>query len=139
MLQMQKHESIIDQIVSKNVIRLREERGWSQEDLAKKYGCTFQYVSQMETGRRGFGKNTFNKLMRAFGVTEKELLEMPKGLDTKNLGEAWESFCKLKTGPDNKLFDRVMNVFKGGDPGALKALDGILSVLESQKKESPHD
>jgi transcriptional regulator with XRE-family HTH domain len=68
-------EDIVNKIISRNVMRLREERGWSQKDLAKKYGCTFQYISQMETGHRGFGKRTFRKLMTAFGVNEKELLE----------------------------------------------------------------
>lgn len=68
-------EDIINRIIRGNVKRPRQERGLSQKDLAKKYGCTFQYISQMETGHRAFGKPTFRKLMTAFGVNETKLLE----------------------------------------------------------------
>ncbi|MEU6976518.1 helix-turn-helix transcriptional regulator [Streptomyces sp. NPDC046371] len=32
--------------------RLREERGWTQEDLAGPMGCTSQHISAVETGRK---------------------------------------------------------------------------------------
>jgi|GEM_PF-3940328 tellurite methyltransferase len=36
-------------VLSKNILRYRKEKGFTQEDLAKKLGLTFQAVSKWET------------------------------------------------------------------------------------------
>jgi transcriptional regulator with XRE-family HTH domain len=130
---MTKNSYLPDLIIARNLIRLREERGWSQEDLAGKYGCTFQYISQMETGHRGFGKQTLPKLAKALGVTQKELLEMPKDLSSKELGEQWEKFRELAGSDNADLFERVLNLFSEAEPGAIKTLDGIITIIEKQR------
>ena len=122
--------NLIDLIVSRNVVRLREERGWSQEQLAERYGCSYQYISQMETGHRGFGKKTFKKLIRAFGVTEKELLKMPEGLASKEVEDLWRRFQELHEGQTAGLLNRVIMLLSSEDPGVIKALDGVVTVLE---------
>ncbi|MER6915781.1 helix-turn-helix transcriptional regulator [Streptomyces sp. NPDC000594] len=46
---------------------MREERGWTQEELAERIRCTGSHVSAVETGRRPATKQFAKRLDRAFG------------------------------------------------------------------------
>ncbi|TWJ18073.1 helix-turn-helix domain-containing protein [Geobacter argillaceus] len=59
----------IDRLMGQNLRRLRQERGWSQGDLAEATGTDRRYVSAMENGR-GIGKNLLDRLCRVFEVEE---------------------------------------------------------------------
>jgi transcriptional regulator with XRE-family HTH domain len=55
---------------------LREQRGWSMAQLAKKADVTDAYIAQLETGiRRNPSLQVLKRLARAFGVPVTELLE----------------------------------------------------------------
>ena len=56
--------------------RLREERGWTQAELAKKASVTEAYVSMIEAGKRKSPSlPVLRRLARALGKTMAELLE----------------------------------------------------------------
>ena len=57
-----------------NVRRLRDERGWSQEDYADRAGIHRTYVSDIERGRRNPTITVVEKLAVPFGIGASELL-----------------------------------------------------------------
>jgi transcriptional regulator with XRE-family HTH domain len=61
--------------LGKNVRRLREEKGWSQEDYADRAGIHRTYVSDIERGRRNPTVTVVEKLAGPLGVDASKLLE----------------------------------------------------------------
>ncbi|MFF2080479.1 Scr1 family TA system antitoxin-like transcriptional regulator [Kitasatospora sp. NPDC058162] len=53
----------------------REQRGWTQEQLAELVGCTSSYISALEHGRRKPSQQIATALDRAFGSGEQFLRE----------------------------------------------------------------
>lgn len=58
-----------------NVRRLREEKGWSQEDYADRAGIHRTYVSDIERGRRNPTITVVEKLAGPLGVSAGRLLD----------------------------------------------------------------
>ena len=57
---------------------LRAERGWSQEELAKRSGVCVTSISFIETGKRDnkvIRVETLVKLAKAFGIEPNELIK----------------------------------------------------------------
>jgi transcriptional regulator with XRE-family HTH domain len=61
--------------LGRNVRRLREEKGWSQEDYADRAGIHRTYVSDIERGRRNPTVTVVEKLAAPFAVTAGSLLD----------------------------------------------------------------
>jgi transcriptional regulator with XRE-family HTH domain len=61
----------------KTVLKLlRERKGWSQAELAKRADVTDAYIAQLETGaRENPSLDVLKRLARALGVPAAELLE----------------------------------------------------------------
>ena len=59
----------IDRLMGQNLRKMRQERGWTQGELAELTGTDRRYVSAMENGR-GIGKNLLDRLCRVFAVEE---------------------------------------------------------------------
>ena len=64
----------IRQCLGRNVRRLREEKGWSQEDYADRAGIHRTYVSDIERGKRNPTVTVVEKLAKPLEVTAGELL-----------------------------------------------------------------
>lgn len=61
--------------LGRNVARLREARGWSQSELARRSDVSQAFISSLEGGRRGKAStDTAHALARALGVTVDDLL-----------------------------------------------------------------
>lgn len=60
--------------VGRNMKRLREARGWSQEELADQAGIHRTYVSGVERGVRNPTVTVLEKLAIALGATLPELV-----------------------------------------------------------------
>lgn len=71
----------LQKIVGGNVLRLRQEKGWSQENLAEASGLHRTYISQIETGTRNPTLGIIQRLAQALGVAPHELLQEPQGRD----------------------------------------------------------
>lgn len=65
----------IRQRLGRNVRRLREENGWSQEDYADRVGIHRTYVSDIERGRRNPTVSVVEKLAKPLGVASGRLLD----------------------------------------------------------------
>jgi len=53
---------------------LRDKRGWSQEELAKRAGISRGYLARLETGRHDPTLTMIEKLAKALNVPVTELL-----------------------------------------------------------------
>lgn len=60
-----------------NLIRLRGERGWSQEALALEVGLHRTFVAHVERQARNISLDNVEKLARIFGLQAFELLQPP--------------------------------------------------------------
>ena len=61
--------------LGKNVRRLREEKGWSQEDYADRAGIHRTYVSDIERGRRNPTVTVVERLAKPLDVAAGTLLD----------------------------------------------------------------
>ena len=59
----------IGRLMGQNLRKMRQERGWTQGELAELIGSDRRYVSAMESGR-GIGKNLLDRLCSTFAVDE---------------------------------------------------------------------
>lgn len=65
----------IDRVMGWNLKRMRDERGWSQEQLAEMVDSDRRYISAMENGR-GIGSRVLARLCGVLGVEEKTFVAM---------------------------------------------------------------
>ncbi|MEQ1523848.1 MAG: helix-turn-helix transcriptional regulator [Aestuariivirga sp.] len=65
-------------LVGRNVRRVREKTGLTQEKLAEVSGFSQQYISGLEQGRRNPTIVTLYELSQALGVTHIELMRSHK-------------------------------------------------------------
>jgi transcriptional regulator with XRE-family HTH domain len=65
-----------------HVKRLRQERGWSQLQLADASGLHRSHVSRLENGLYNATINTVDDIAHAFGVHPGALLEPPTDVDS---------------------------------------------------------
>lgn len=71
--------------IGERIKMLRSERGWSQEELAKKLGYQERsIISLVELGKRGIDTDTLIRYADLFGVTPTYLL----GWENKNLSDS---------------------------------------------------
>lgn len=62
-------------LVAKNLRRLRNEKGWSQEELSFRAKVDRSYISQLETGTYSASVTMLGKLARALGIDASEFLK----------------------------------------------------------------
>lgn len=60
-----------------NLRRLRQQRGWSQEELAARCGLHRTFVSSVERGERNISLDNVDRLAQALEVDVRELLTTP--------------------------------------------------------------
>lgn len=71
--------------IAEKVRTLREERNWSQRELAKRSALASATLSHLESGKFRGEITTHQKLARSFGIT---LTELYRGVDELDLGSS---------------------------------------------------
>ncbi len=66
-------------LVGRNVKRIRQEKGLTQEQFAEVSGFSQQYISSLERGRRNPTVVTVYELAAALGVSHMELVRPSRG------------------------------------------------------------
>ena len=61
--------------MAKRIQKLRDERGWSQVQLAAKAGISREYLARLETGRQDPRVSVLLKIARALKVKVSDLVE----------------------------------------------------------------
>jgi len=51
-----------------DIKKLREDKGWNQNQTAERLGFSRTYLSSIEHGRRGVSVNMMKKIIKVFGV-----------------------------------------------------------------------
>lgn len=74
---------------------LRQEKGWSQEDLADRVGTTAATISRIETGRHGAVDSLKVLIATQFGIKVSELIAMSEAQDNKESEPAAIAEAKL--------------------------------------------
>lgn len=117
------------EVKRRNLIRLRKARGWSRQELADLYECTYSNIAFLEQGRRGIGRETEAKLVEIFQVDRKEFLRLPPEYG-EDLNRLWLQFCELNEGEETDLFKKVLNVFSLVRQGKIPK--ELISPLKAQ-------
>lgn len=65
------------EVFAANMIKLREERDWSQEELASEAKIDRTYVSSLERLRYGASLDMVEKIAKAFGVDPIVMMQPP--------------------------------------------------------------
>ena len=66
-------------LVKRNVKRVRQDKGLTQEELAERSGFSQQYISGLEQGRRNPTIVSIYELATALGVNHMELVRPTEG------------------------------------------------------------
>jgi transcriptional regulator with XRE-family HTH domain len=65
----------LKETVATNVRRLRNARGWTQEDLADRVGLSTRYVGQIERSQASMSITVLGRLAEALSVGAADLVE----------------------------------------------------------------
>lgn len=104
-----------EEILRKNVTRLREQRGWSIQELASRLNIDRTYLSKSESGKRSFKVSEVNRLAELFGVSVDSLLGRPEKNDNNNTTDLADddTIFTYKGQPlsddDKEIIRRLMN------------------------------
>ena len=63
------------ELVAKNIRELRQEQGWSQDELAARAGLHRTYIGTIERGEQSITVDSMEKLAAALNVKVSRLLE----------------------------------------------------------------
>lgn len=64
--------------VRQNIIRIRQEKGYTQERLAYEAGISKGYLNEFENGKKGVSVTTLDKLTDVLDVDVIEFFRKPK-------------------------------------------------------------
>lgn len=69
-------ESELEYNISRNIIKKRNEHGWSQSELAKRMSTTQSVISRIESGDSNMTVKTLANVANALGTEVSELVEI---------------------------------------------------------------
>jgi len=67
-------DETVFKLVGERVRQLRQERGWTQDEISRRFGFNFKHYQRIEQGQQNLELATLNKLAGAFGIAIAELL-----------------------------------------------------------------
>ncbi len=71
-------------LVGRNVLRIRQEKGLTQEQFAETSGFSQQYISGLERGQRNPTIVTLYELAQALGVSHMDLVRVSRTSKSKS-------------------------------------------------------
>jgi transcriptional regulator with XRE-family HTH domain len=120
-------------VFSKRIAALREERGWTRAEVAKRVGISRSYVRSLEVGEREPRAEVIGRFAEAFGVRSDYLLGLtdePYGGTSEDLSpelkEIWESLVERA---DLRL---LFSTVKPLDREQVKTLCRLIDLIRSE-------
>lgn len=105
----------IEKRFGKRILELRKERGWSQQELAKKLGTSGVIVGRYERGEMMPSIKVASKLAEVFAVTIDSLIsehEVPDILHDTAMLERWKAIEDLPAEDREKVLFLVDSVVR---------------------------
>lgn len=78
------------QVIGKRIRNYRNQKGWSQEELAEHAGCHATYIGQIERGEKNATIESIAKIAAALGIPLSRLFEL---IGEDVAGEAYARRC----------------------------------------------
>lgn len=127
--------------IGKRIRNLREKKGMSREEFAKRLGLSYWAVSKYENGERNPDAETLNKIADILGVTVDYLLGRNNNhsphqriieaiQDDEELLEFWEELSKRD---DLKLLFKQVKPLK---PESIKTIIRIIKAIEDEEQRN---
>lgn len=111
------------------IAELRQARGWSQEELASRIGCTKSQLSRLENGQRGLSREWQGRLSAALDVAPEDLLNAPP-LFSLHAGMRTERSLAEDAGS----VDRTLPVCGAGQWGMPDGVGVFISGAEASER-----
>lgn len=120
-----------------NLKKLRNSHNLSQEAMAERIKTGKGYISSLESGKRGLGKDMWNRIVEEFHIDYADLLKIP--IEWKNtygiLREPEISYEKEKTDFEQVTRD-IEKIFEGKNETIIKLLKGYIKSLLKITRQS---
>lgn len=110
-------ENEIKSLLGQNLKALRKESGMSQMQLAEKVGVTFNFINDIENGKKWISPATLSKLCSAFDVQPYQF---------------FTSVQSMQITPDRKPEDEVLAMFSSDILNQMNAV--IQKTIERYRK-----
>lgn len=65
--------------IGKNIRALRQQNGWSQNDVGKRLGISIPAVSKIESGNTDINMSRVDQIAQVFGVTSQDIISHGEG------------------------------------------------------------
>lgn len=106
------------QMIAKNIKELRENRGYTQEQLAEKTGLSVSHLSKVESGQRRIGMGAYVNILYVLKISEEEFASIV--IDEKNKDEyvKYQDIMKDCSEAEKKFLFDTLKCIKGN----MKAL-----------------
>jgi transcriptional regulator with XRE-family HTH domain len=104
-----RRNDVVDAQVGRNIRILRQHRGWSQTDLAKKVGVTFQQIQKYENGSNRVGSGRLFKISLVLKVPIESLFD---GADRSEESPMEASPTAMLSGPYALRLLRAFNALE---------------------------
>ena len=117
-------------MLNERIRRLRKERGYSQEQMARKLHVTQGAVSQWENGVTTPSADQIAALADLFGITTDTLLGRPAFIPDDD--DIWELRERLRRDPDMRMLFSTANKASADH---IRAAAAMLKALEPPESE----
>ena len=67
-------DEVVFKLVGERIRQLRRERGWTQDEISRRFGFNYKHYQRIEQGQQNLELATLNKLATAFEIPIAELL-----------------------------------------------------------------
>lgn len=111
--------------IGQRIIRLRESRGWSQREIAKRVNLNVSVMNRIESGERPIRDQEIADIARALNITSDHLLGIEndeKSKDEKDIAKRLEEFKKDLTSSDGLNFS--------GEPMSEDAKESLIEAMD---------
>lgn len=123
--------------MNNRIVRLRKNKGWTQDEFAEKIGISKNYVSLIENGKKIPGDRLISDICKVFNVNEKWIRTGDGEMYNEPEDEVAEAVSDLleDNNPLNSLIINILNAYRKMDDKSQKALNNLIQELFDNMKK----
>jgi DNA-binding XRE family transcriptional regulator len=121
-------ESVLREPIGKRIQRLREKKGWTLSELARKSDVSRSYIYQIEQGESTPTQDKIQKLADAFGIRPGELFG--EQTTEMNMSESLREFAE-QAGLESREIQMLAQIeYRGRRPSTVEEWRLLYSVIK---------